>query len=378
MVQALEIEVHISGEVVERVALRPPGPYSIGRSGDCDVVVSDLRISRLHGSTCFANGCWWYEAASPQDGNGVQQSAVPIPVGTSAVVALSADGAVELRLMALMVADATAADPSTSEPAAPLRSVAAPDGDDRVLQTIGRAPESDLVIGELVVSRHHAEVRSRGENIVVVDTDSHLGTFVDGARITEPRTLSPASRVTIGSSVLKLDGRRLAASAAETAAPALQADHLTVTVGDGLRLIDDISFTVPHGQLVAVVGPTGAGKSTLLKAITGFLPPDSGEVFVAGRSLYQNFDEVRNTLGYVPQEDILHPQLSVRRALRFGAELRFPPETTSAERDRRVDEVMAELGLASRAERRDQDGFSVTFVLLIHVGTIARVHGPHR
>jgi ABC-type multidrug transport system ATPase subunit/ABC-type multidrug transport system permease subunit len=111
----------------------------------------------------------------------------------------------------------------------------------------------------------------------------------------------------------------------------------------------DISFSLPARTLLAVVGPSGAGKSTLLNALTGFRPADSGNVWYAGRDLYSSYDELRRRIGYVPQEDLLHTTLSVRKALEFGAELRFPPDVTASERSARVDEVLAELGLTQHA-----------------------------
>ena len=96
----------------------------------------------------------------------------------------------------------------------------------------------------------------------------------------------------------------------------------------------EVSFQLPARSLLAVVGPSGAGKSTLLNALTGFRPADSGTVWYAGRDLYASYDELRRRIGYVPQEDLLHTTLSVRKALEFGAQLRFPPDVTAAERSR--------------------------------------------
>jgi ABC-type multidrug transport system ATPase subunit len=109
---------------------------------------------------------------------------------------------------------------------------------------------------------------------------------------------------------------------------------------------------VPERSLLAVVGPSGAGKSTLLGALTGFQPADSGEVRYGGRDLYANYLELRYRIGFVPQEDILHPQLTVRRALSYSARLRFPADVSAADRDQRIDEVLGELGLTDQAEQR--------------------------
>jgi ABC-type multidrug transport system ATPase subunit len=100
-----------------------------------------------------------------------------------------------------------------------------------------------------------------------------------------------------------------------------------------------------------VVGPSGSGKSTLLNALTGLRPADHGTVLYDGRDLYREYAELRQRIGLVPQDDILHLQLPVRRALGYAAELRFPGDTAKAERRARVDEVIGELGLEARVDQ---------------------------
>jgi ABC-type multidrug transport system ATPase subunit len=87
-----------------------------------------------------------------------------------------------------------------------------------------------------------------------------------------------------------------------------------------------------------------------MKALTGFTPADKGTVLYNGRDLYESIEELRPRIGYVPQDDILHAQLTIRRALEYAAEFRFPPDVTAEERSRRVEEVIAELGLTRRAD----------------------------
>jgi len=81
-------------------------------------------------------------------------------------------------------------------------------------------------------------------------------------------------------------------------------------------------------------------------------PADTGTVLYDNRDLYRNYAELRYRIGLVPQESILHTQLTARRALQYSAELRFPADTGANERDARVDEVMAELGLTKHANTR--------------------------
>jgi ABC-type multidrug transport system ATPase subunit len=123
-----------------------------------------------------------------------------------------------------------------------------------------------------------------------------------------------------------------------------------VVVGEGTRILDDISLSVERGELLAIVGPSGSGKSTLLKALTGSRQPEEGAVEVRGTDLYAHYDEVCRNIGYVPQDDILHLPLTIHDALAFGAELRFPSTTTAAEREQRVSEVLEELELTHRKD----------------------------
>ncbi len=132
----------------------------------------------------------------------------------------------------------------------------------------------------------------------------------------------------------------------------LIAQDLTVQLPDGRILLDHVSLPVGERSLVAILGPSGAGKSTLLGALTGMRPATSGTVRYEDRDLYRHYGELRHRIGLVPQEDVLHSQLSARRALRYAAGLRFPGDTPADERRRRVDEVLDELGLRAHAGTR--------------------------
>ena len=139
----------------------------------------------------------------------------------------------------------------------------------------------------------------------------------------------------------------------EESAISFRVTDLVVLAKNGRRLLDRVGFNLRERNLLAVVGPSGAGKSTLLGALTGFRPANTGTVDYAGRDLYHDYAELRQRIGLVPQDDILHPQLTVRTALRYAAQLRFPAEASAAERERRIDEVLAQLGLdGTAAEQR--------------------------
>ncbi|MFG2111772.1 FHA domain-containing protein [Streptomyces sp. NPDC048718] len=214
---------------------------------------------------------------------------------------------------------------------------------------IGRAPDNDLVIDDLTVSRRHAELIAEPDGTYRIhDLGSHNGTFLDGRPVTDAR-VTAEDLVGIGHRAYCLIGGSLV-EFTDTGEVSLDVRELAVTVDRGRKtLLDGVSFPVAEKSLLAVVGPSGAGKSTLLNALTGLRPADRGTVLYDGRDLYQDYPELWHRIGLVPQDDILHLQLTVRRALGYAAELRFPEDATPAERRDRVDEVIGELGLTERA-----------------------------
>ncbi|MGH2705186.1 MAG: ATP-binding cassette domain-containing protein, partial [Actinomycetota bacterium] len=133
--------------------------------------------------------------------------------------------------------------------------------------------------------------------------------------------------------------------------PSLDVTGVSVRAPGGQILVDRVSFSLRRGMLLAIVGPTGAGKSTLLETLSGAAAPTSGTVLVEGADLHEAPERLRGCIGYVPQENVLHPQLTVRQTLDYAAELRFPAAIGREERRRRVEEVLAELGLNDRADR---------------------------
>ncbi|UTI62830.1 ABC transporter permease [Paraconexibacter antarcticus] len=127
----------------------------------------------------------------------------------------------------------------------------------------------------------------------------------------------------------------------------ISAHAVTVTAG-GQTILREATLEVPVGKLVAVIGASGSGKSTLLRALAGVLLPAGGTVHVGGVPVRQRMTDV----GYVPFGTLVHPELTVREALRYAAELRLPPGTSAADLDARADEVIAALHMGEQADVR--------------------------
>ena len=208
--------------------------------------------------------------------------------------------------------------------------------------TIGRAPDNDLVLQSLSVSRHHTRLEVSGGMVRLIDAESANGTYVNGLAM-ESGILTVGDIVRIGPYKLVL---RDGAIEHHDDSRAVRLDvHDVTKLVSGHTLLSEISFSARPGQVLAIAGTSGAGKSTLIDALNGLRPPTSGHILVNGADLYRAYNMLRPLIGYVPQETILPMQLTVRRALHYVARLRLPSDVSAAEAEQRVDEVIQELDL---------------------------------
>jgi ABC-type multidrug transport system ATPase subunit/ABC-type multidrug transport system permease subunit len=331
--------------------MSPGHEYHVGRDPASDVVLDDDRVSWHHAVLRAEAGHWTLEDERSTNGTYTDGHRVhEWEVGPGSVIRFGSPSDGPRAVF-------TGPEPAPERPSGVLRPGST--GTFRRPTTvrplpartvrIGRAPDNDLVVDDLVVSRRHAELRALPDGTYeIVDLGSHNGTYLNGGPV-DSAPLAQGDIVGIGHSAFCLVGDTLQ-EYVDTGEVSLDVQELTVRVDRGRRtLLDGVTFPVGEKCLLAVVGPSGAGKSTLLNALTGQRPADSGTVLYDGRDLYRDYAELRQRIGLVPQDDILHAQLTVRRALTYAAELRFPQDTAKAERQARVDEVLRELGLEKHA-----------------------------
>nr|WP_285297958.1 ATP-binding cassette domain-containing protein [Actinomyces israelii] len=218
--------------------------------------------------------------------------------------------------------------------------------------TIGRRPDNSFIVNDPTMSGRHARVDVTPQGAVVTDLGSTNGTFVSGQRVdhyvvTEPTVFG------MGSTFVQVDPNGKCSIPVPVNSGELVGKDLTFSVNDGrLRLLDGVSFKLPGNELLAVVGPSGAGKSTLLKALTGEQKAQAGQVLFDGLDVYEHYPVMRNKIGVVPQNDVIHSALTVRQTLEYAAELRFAKDVSRAERRGRIDEVLEDLDLSEHVGKR--------------------------
>ncbi|MDN7120452.1 FHA domain-containing protein [Nocardioides sp. ChNu-153] len=216
--------------------------------------------------------------------------------------------------------------------------------------TIGRAQGCDVVLDDPLVSRRHAAIEL-GRAAVLRDLGSFNGTYVNGSRLQGGVGLSPGDEVIVGNQTFTWTGGQLLARNTRSDLT-LVVEGLTTVVKGGRRLLDGVSLELGPASLTAVIGPSGSGKSTMLGALTGTRPATYGNVIWQGHDLYAHYDQLRHQIGLVPQQDIQHPQLTVRQGLSYAARLRLPPDTGSAERAQRVEQVVGQMQLGRQVDNR--------------------------
>lgn len=228
------------------------------------------------------------------------------------------------------------------------------------VMTVGRDSACEVVLNDKSVSRRHATLQPMPNGgCLVRDEHSQGGSFVNGRRFDE-HEFTVGDRLEIGPFCFQFDGLALV-RVANTSGGSIRAVGIFMQVSERSLIgtltgrarttnviLDDVSVAVPPSRFFGLIGPSGAGKSSLLHTLAGLRKPESGMVLIDGEDIYAN--DVPPSFGFVPQDDIVHPELTVRQALQFSARLRLARETPRHELNRLIAQTMEQLLLTQRAD----------------------------
>jgi len=227
--------------------------------------------------------------------------------------------------------------------------------DTRPQLSVGRAPDNDLRLDGLQISNHHARFARDNGRVTVEDAGSTNGVYVNGERIGGRHPVQLSDVIQIGPFVLQADAHQGVAVYDTRSKTRIDTINITKVVtnrsgGGSIKLLDDVGLTILPNEFVGMLGPSGAGKSTLMDSMNGMRPATSGNVLINNLDLYRHLDSLKQSIGYVPQDDIIHRELTVYRTLYYVARLRLSRDVSTREIDQIVSEVMDVTGLS---ERRD-------------------------
>ncbi len=340
-----------------RVEVPEEGVLVLGRTGNgADLEIDDKRASRKHAMVQKSNGEVFIKDLKSTNGIWVNAKRIAqdiwIQIGPNDSIAIAS------QMLKLVIEEDTGAIVETLSriPEKKELFTGVEGFKQQILQKgvleIGRLSSNDLVFDDLTVSRHHARLSYENDMFWIQDLGSVNKTYVNGNEIKTKTKLTDNDVVTISFYAIDLvEGPR----DLRTVRNAISAVTIEKKYPNNKIGLQSLSLNVPNSTFVALMGPSGCGKSTLLKCLNGDNPATSGEVFIHGLPLLENFNLIKKKIGYVPQDDIIHKELTVYKTLYYAAKLRLPDDTSKEEIDRRISTVICDLNLDQDKERDIRD-----------------------
>jgi ABC transport system ATP-binding/permease protein len=342
---------------MDSVVLDSERTYTLGRDLQCDIRIQSSKISRTHLKLQFmekvwvvtdldsSNGTWFH-------GNKIKEKEIrkdtALMLGGSQGIEILLSPVESLTSRKSTIDKSSEPTRITPLPAAQIESQTEVQGRIRLQNRIrvGRDETNDWVIPSPAVSRFHAEItQSAASRFEIIDLKSANGTFVNGELVSR-RDLNNGDVVTFGPVSRKFTSTGLEPlSGIEGTSLEIKKANFSIKEK---KLLCDINLRLEPRSLTAIIGPSGAGKTTLLNMIGGRIKPIDGNVFIGGVDIDKNHKYANQKIGYVPQSDILHTELTVEEAFDYGARLRLPDDTSKIERAVRVDQVIEKLELQER------------------------------
>ncbi|MDI3314750.1 MAG: ATP-binding cassette domain-containing protein [Mycobacterium sp.] len=332
---------------VER-SFTPGHDVVVGRDLRADMRVAHPLISRSHLLLRFEQGRWLGIDNGSRNGTFVDGQRVPlIDIHDGQSINIGNPEGPRLTFEVGRHRGAAGRPPRTPAEPPPGSKPEAPPGS----VTIGRATDNDIVVQDVLASRHHAMLLATPHGTEIRDRSIN-GTFVNGVRV-ESAVLTDGDVVTIGNVDLVFsDGTLVRRTEAATRTGGLEVHTVDFSIQHGRKLLTNISLTARPGTLTAIIGGSGAGKTTLARLIAGYTRPSRGTVTFEGHDIHAEYPILRSRIGMVPQDNVVHRQLTVSQALGYAAELRLPPDTSKADREHVVAQVLDELELTTHANTR--------------------------
>lgn len=222
------------------------------------------------------------------------------------------------------------------------------DGDNK----IGRDQTCDIRVKNVAVSRIHAGVRCINGEAYLFDNKSTNGVFLNGIKIDRPVKLSDKDIFTILNATFIYVGNQIFYKVGQEGINLeIRKLNKEVAAKNGKKtILNKVDCSIGANEFVAIIGGSGAGKTTLMTAMSGFDTDITGDVFCNGINLRENFQTLKNIIGFVPQQDIIYENITLKKMLYYTAKLKMPEDTTKEEIEERIKDVLAMVELTDHQD----------------------------
>ena len=311
---------------------------TFGRGMDCDIVLESRLVSLEHGRLYRRNGQWRIEDKGAYQETGSTNGLI---YNNAAILSrnlcdgdfIRIDDGIETVSEGVLFVFSN--EDSNNE----WKSIEI-EGKDSI--TMGRDSTCDIVLPHVSISKRHAKIVCQSDGYYLIDENSTNGIVINNRHISGKQKLHEKDVIAITTSKLIFTSKTIYYCCYKSGI-SVDVNHVSIVRGSGRKkktTVDNVSLNIKPGELVAIVGGSGAGKSTILNCMCGYLEPEKGDVYINGISLYENFNSLKNLIGYVPQSDIVYDNLTLKDMLSYTAKLRLPKDTTREERKEAIEQAI--------------------------------------
>ena len=327
-------------QLFKKVVIEKDFLLMIGSDSSCDIRISNNRVSRNHCQVIFSkeNGL---KIVDLNSSNGTYLNGIKLKAGNT--YSLNLKDQVQLAGVSGIIISVGSENTQSKGLEDQKNILELFNNTDMIV--VGRDSSCDLRINDTRISRRHASIKKiTNDKFLLKDLDSLNGIYVNGSKVNGSRTISKKDNIFLGKYLLKIDGRAKDLSD-ELAISAIGIEKVYPNQKKGKKALHKMDISVPSRSLLAIMGPSGCGKSTLLKSLNGESPPTKGKVLIFNQDLISNYEYLKTQIGYVPQDDIVHKQLTVEQSLYFAAKLRIA-NINNDDINIKIDQILSELNIS--------------------------------
>lgn len=339
----ITLMIHFKGQLVHQITLENNTDAVLGSSPECNITLESDQIAPKHLKIINSNNQLALVSLEGEKGTFINnqqlqpQQQYAFEIGTNVLIANDS--------VSLSIEKSGKSTKATSEN---IEALLAKQGE----VIIGRHSSCDYTLSSLQISRRHARLTKVGSEYFIEDLGAENqkptnGTYVNGEKIKAKVAVVVTDVISIGPDSFTIGSGEIEYS--------IVAENVEKIYSNGYVGLNKTNFKIPNRQFVALMGPSGCGKSTLLTGLNGANPVSGGSITIQGLSLNnKNFNLLKKNIGYVPQEDIVHGELSVEKTLFYAAKLRMSSDVSNKEIDKKINQVLASLNLANAGIKQNK------------------------